>query len=131
MKLAMRIIVGFLGLAFIAAAIRIQIAPDMIPSVVSTGIEGVASLRAHYIAFYLTAGIFSLLGAYYVDPSYLGVPMLLGAAAFFSRFVSLLSDGITHAGLPPMIAEAGIIVIFLLAAKNFEDEKLKASEHHH
>jgi hypothetical protein len=85
------------------------------------GSQGLASIRADFTAFFLTAGGFALLGAQRLDPEPLKVPITLFAIAFVGRTVSLIFDGVGPGAIPPMAAEAVMIAILYAAIRQFRE----------
>lgn len=120
MKLLARIGVGLvgslnllLGLAFLFSPVEMAARFAVSP----IGTQGLATIRADFPAFFLTGAIFAMVSAWRADPRPLLVPLVLLCAALFGRFVSIGIDGMVSTTLPPMIAEALMIGIILLARK--------------
>lgn len=84
------------------------------------GTQGLATLRADFPAFFLTGGLFALLGAWRGTAQPLIVPITLLAIALAGRFVSLSVDGMVDTSLPPMIAEAVMLSLLGLGWRNFK-----------
>jgi hypothetical protein len=85
----------------------------------SLGSQGLATLRADFPGFFITGGVFALIGAVKKDDKALQVPLLLLAIAIIGRTISLALDGAVPTAYPPMIAEAVMIVALLLARRSF------------
>jgi hypothetical protein len=83
------------------------------------GSQGLATIRADFPAFFLTAAAGALWGAWRRLPDLLLVPVLLLGIALVGRTVSLVADGVGPTALPPMIAEAVMIAVLLAARKAF------------
>lgn len=78
------------------------------------GSQGLATLRADFPGFFITGGVFALLGALHRDARPLQVPMLLLAIALTGRCVSLAMDGVAATAYPPMLVEAVMIGVLAL-----------------
>ncbi|PZU50233.1 MAG: hypothetical protein DI568_03670 [Sphingomonas sp.] len=122
MTLAMRLIIGLVGLFNAALGLMFLVNPAKMAadfSLSPIGTQGLATVRADMPAFFLVGGLFALLGALRTDPSPLKVPILLLAIALFGRTVSLIADGTAPTAYPPMIAEAVMIVLLLVGQRVF------------
>lgn len=120
MRLSARIAVGLvglfnfiLGLGFLFSPI--QLATRFALSPIET--QGLATIRADFPAFFLTGAIFAMVGAWRANPKPLLVPLVLLSFALAGRFVSIAIDGMVSTTFPPMIAEALMIGIILLARR--------------
>lgn len=98
-----------IGLAFLAAPARLGARFFLLPA----SIQGLATMRADFTAFFVTGGAFALLGAWRGRPEPLSVPLLLLAIALFGRCVAIAIDGASPTAFEPMIAEAAMIAILL------------------
>ncbi|QNP44353.1 hypothetical protein H9L15_03555 [Sphingomonas daechungensis] len=98
-----------LGLAFLYAPVRM--AAEF--SITAIGSQGLATIRADFPGFFITAGLFALLGLETNKRGALWVPVTLLGIAFVGRTLSLLLDGVGPDALPPMIAEAMMIAILI------------------
>ncbi|WCM26730.1 hypothetical protein NDN01_22465 [Sphingomonas sp. QA11] len=98
-----------IGLAFLAAPARLGARFFLLPA----SIQGLATMRADFTAFFVTGGTFALLGAWRGRPEPLSVPLLLLAIALFGRCVAIAIDGASPTAFEPMIAEAAMIAILL------------------
>lgn len=83
------------------------------------GIQGLATIRADYPAFFLTAGGFALYSAWKQSAAPLLVPMCLMSIAIAGRLVSLTLDGQAPTAFQPMIVEAVMIAISLIGYRTF------------
>lgn len=83
------------------------------------GSQGLATLRADFPGFFITGGVFALIGAVRGHGQPLQVPLLLLAIALAGRCVSLALDGVAATAYPPMLAEAIMIATLLLARTRF------------
>ncbi|WP_201286416.1 hypothetical protein, partial [Escherichia coli] len=74
-----------------------------------------------FTAFFVTGGVFALLGAWRCARAPLAVPLSLLGIAIGGRCLSLILDGTPASAFPPMVAEAVMIVVLLLARRSFAD----------
>lgn len=102
-----------IGLGFLVDPVKLSAAFALTP----VGIQGLATIRADFPAFFLTGAAFALYGAWRADPRPLIVPLALLGIAFTGRVVSIAVDGIVPTTAPPMIAEAAMIAVLLLARR--------------
>jgi len=119
---ALRIAVAIVGLLTIVLGLLFLVHPAWMAAqfyLTPIGSQGLASIRADFSGFFLTGGIFALLGAWSMRPEPLAVPLVLLCVALFGRFVSLIFDGIGPTAFPPMIAEAVMIAILVAARRAF------------
>lgn len=98
-----------IGLAFLAAPARLGAKFFLLPA----SIQGLATMRADFTAFFVTGGVFALLGAWRGRAEPLTVPLLLLAIALFGRCVAIAADGAAPTAFQPMLAEAAMIAILL------------------
>lgn len=105
-----------IGLAFLLRPTEAAAAFALSP----IGTQGLATLRADFPAFFLTGGLFALLGAWRGTAQPLTVPMVLLGIALAGRLVSLLLDGMVATTVPPMIAEAIMLALLGLGWRNFK-----------
>lgn len=122
MQLTARIFIGLIGLFNVLIGLSFlfnpaKMATDFALSPIGT--QGMATMRADFPAFFLTAGAFSLLGAWRSDPKPLLVPLALLSIALLGRFVSIGLDGTASTTFAPMIAEAVMIGLLVFARKIF------------
>lgn len=121
-----RMAVGAVALLNLVIGLLFLVRPEWMAAqfyVTPQGSQGLASIRADFTAFFLTAGLFALLGAQRLDPEPLKVPVLLFAIAFLGRTVSLIFDGVGPAAFQPMVAEAVMIGILLSAMCQFRESR--------
>jgi hypothetical protein len=97
------------GLAFLIAPARLGATFFLLPA----GIQGLATMRADFTAFFMTGGAFALYGAWRGRAEPLTVPLLLLAIALIGRCVGIAIDGASPTAHEPMIAEAAMIAILL------------------
>jgi hypothetical protein len=75
------------------------------------------ALSPDFPAFFITGAIFAMVGAWRADPKPLLIPLVLLSLALSGRFISIAIDGMVSTTFPPMIAEALMIGIILLARR--------------
>jgi hypothetical protein len=122
MRQAMRILVGLLGLFNFAIGLAFLLAPAEPAAAFflqPLGTQGMATLRADFPGFFIGAATFALIGAWRAEGAPLNVPLLMLAIALFGRCVSLMMDGMAPTAVQPMVAEAVMIGILLLAKRAF------------
>jgi hypothetical protein len=122
-KQMLRIVTGLvglfnalLGLGFLVDPARLAARFALSP----LGPQGLATIRADFTAFFLTGAVFALISAWRAAARPLLIPLMLLGTALTGRFISLAVDGTTPTAFPPMIAEAAMIVVLLVAYRNFD-----------
>lgn len=122
MKLVLRATVAIvgvfnllLGLGFLLSPLRLAQQFALAP----VGIQGLATLRADFPAFFLTGAVFALIGAWRADPRPLIVPLALLGMALVGRFVAIMIDGTASTTFAPMLAEGFMILVLLVARRVF------------
>ncbi len=126
MKQAIRIVLGGVGLFNMALGLGFLFQPMRLAAQFALspiGTQGMATIRADFPAFFLTGGMCALIGAWRVDVRPLLVPILLLGIALTGRIISILLDGTAATTFPPMIAEAAMIAILLLARRALGSQK--------
>ena len=98
-----------LGLGFLIDPVRLGARFFLSP----VTMQGLATMRADFTAFFVTGGAFALFGAWRGRAEPLAVPLILLTIALFGRFVSLAVDGAWPTAFEPMIAEAAMIAILI------------------
>ena len=114
MRNAMRALIALVGLFNLAIGLGFLIDPARAGAAFflsPNGIQGLATMRADFTAFFVTGGVFALLGAVRGRPEPLAVPLILLTIALSARFVSLKVDGVSPTAFQPMAAEAVMIAI--------------------
>jgi hypothetical protein len=118
----MRGLIGLIGLFNIVIGLGFLLDPGKLAGqffLSPMGQQGMATLRADFPGFFITGGVFALIGAVKKDGDALLVPLLLLSIAIIGRAVSLVLDGTAPTAWPPMIAEAVMIAALLLARRSF------------
>jgi hypothetical protein len=116
MRIAVGLVGSFnflLGLGFLFSPVQLAARFALSP----VGTQGLATIRADFPAFFITGAIFAMVGAWRADPKPLLIPLVLLSLALSGRFVSIAIDGMVSTTFPPMIAEALMIGILLLARR--------------
>jgi hypothetical protein len=116
MRIAVGLVGAFnllLGMGFLFSPVQLAARFALSP----VGTQGLATIRADFPAFFITGAIFAMVGAWRADPKPLLIPLVLLSLALSGRFVSIVIDGIVSTTFPPMIAEALMIGIILLARR--------------
>jgi len=122
MRQAMRGVLGLAGLFNILIGLGFLFNPTKLAAQFALspiGIQGLATARADFPAFFLTGGLFALVGAWRADPKPLLVPLVLLGTALAGRFVSIALDGVVATTYPPMLIEAAMIAAIVLARRSF------------
>lgn len=120
MRLALTALIFLIGIGFIMVGISFLVDPEGTGAgfgLAVRGIEGLAVLRADMTAFFLVAGIFMLYGAWKRNGDAMLVAALLLGIAFTGRMVSVVVDGAYPQFWLPMLGEALIVVITLIASR--------------
>lgn len=118
----MRGLTGLIGLFNIVIGLGFLLDPGKLAGqffLSPMGQQGMATLRADFPGFFITGGVFALIGAVKKDGDALLVPLLLLTIAIIGRAVSLVLDGTSPTAWPPMMAEAVMIAALLLARRSF------------
>jgi hypothetical protein len=122
MKQFMRIVLALVGLFNMAIGLGFLFNPGRLAAgfaLSPIGTQGMATIRADFPAFFLTGALFSLVGAWRADPEPLLVPLSLLGLALTGRFLSIALDGTASTTFPPMVAEATMIAVLLVARRAF------------
>jgi arylsulfatase/uncharacterized sulfatase len=113
-------LIGLVGLLALLLASRFWMAPDKIGATMGLLVDGAAglgTLRADMAGFFGASGVMLLLAAVRDDAKWLRPVLLLLAIALTGRVLNLV---LTHGGqilIPPMVVEAVLIAITLLALR--------------
>ena len=91
----------------------------------SLGTQGLATMRADFTAFFLTGGVFALVGAWRAWRTPLIVPLCLLGIAISGRAISLVADGAPGKAFVPMAAEAIMILILALGWRTFDRASIR------
>jgi hypothetical protein len=112
MKLAMRGMIGLLGLFNMAIGLMFLLTPMKAAAgffIAPINIQGFATIRADFPGFFIGASLFAMYGAWKARGAPLLVPLVLIAIAFSGRIVSIFADGTSATTFPPMIAELAMM----------------------
>ena len=116
MKLAIRIVMGLLGLLALAATVNFWLRPELAAQGVGLTVAnpmGLASVRADIAGFFGVAGLFALLAAWTGRADYAPTTLALMSAALLGRLINIALGSFDSTMLVPMGIEAVTIVIFL------------------
>ena len=126
MRKATRVLIALVGLFNLAIGLAFLIDPARSGAaffLAPNGIQGLATMRTDFTAFFVTGGAFALLGAARGRPEPLGVPLVLLGIALSARFVSLAVDGISPSAFQPMAAEAVMIAILVAGQRTLRADR--------
>jgi hypothetical protein len=118
----LRLALGLGGVLFVLIGLAFLIEPARMAAqffLSPIGSQGLATLRADFPGFFITGGLFALVGAWRKDSQALNVPLLLLAIALLGRTVSLVIDGRGPDAIPPMVVEALFIALIVAAQRAF------------
>ena len=122
MQTIMRGVIGVVGLFNISIGLLFLLQPARLGAaffLAPLTSQGLATLRADFPGFFIGASIFALYGAWRADARALLVPLVMLGLALFGRFVSLGVDGIGPEAIPPMVVEAVMITLLVVARRSF------------
>ena len=122
MKTVMRGLIGLVGLFNLGIGLLFLLQPAKVVAgfaLSPLGSQGLATLRADFGGFFIGASVFALIGAWRASAAALNVPLLLLALALFGRFVSLALDGVGPEAVPPMVIEAVMLGLIIVARRSF------------
>lgn len=118
MALISRILVGSLGLLALLPVIQHWFDVDAL--VAERGLQAVgdigrANIRADVGGIFLGIGLFAIIAAVKQSKTWLLAAMLLTSSALLGRFVSVAIDGYSARLGSPMLVEAVVIAVYLIA----------------
>jgi hypothetical protein len=119
-RTALRLVVGVIGVLALLVAARLWIGPEAPAAALglkAEGLLGLATLRADVGGFFAAGGLFALAGAIRGEGRLLTPPAVLLGLALAGRLLTVVIDGYTAAMLPPMVVEAVLVAILLLARR--------------
>lgn len=79
--------------------------------------QGLATMRADMTAFFVVAAVCMMVGAWRRNGDLLLVPAGLFGLALIGRFVGLASDGPWDGYWMPMLVEAAMVIVLLIASR--------------
>jgi hypothetical protein len=123
MRNLVRVLVGLTGAFNLLLGLGFLIDPAQAGLrffLLSLGTQGLATIRADFTAFFVTGGVFALVGAWRAWRMPLLVPLCLLCIAISGRVISLVADGAPGTAFPPMAAEAVMIVILWIGWRRFD-----------
>ena len=116
----LRALVGLIGVLALLVAARLWIGPEAPAAALglkADGLLGLATLRADVGGFFAAGGLFALAGAIRGEGRLLTPPAVLLGLALVGRLVTVAVDGYAAPMLPPMIIEAVLVAILLIARR--------------
>ena len=116
----LRALVGVIGVLALLVAARLWIGPEAPAAALglkADGLLGLATLRADVGGFFAAGGLFALAGAIRGEGRLLTPPAVLLGLALVGRLVTVAVDGYAAPMLPPMIIEAVLAAILLIARR--------------
>ncbi len=125
MQMVLRVIIGLLGVLFIAIGFGFLTNPVLMGTnfgLSANGPQGLASLRGDMTAFFWMSGGAFLVGAWYKNGLLLHITAILMAIVFSARALSAALDGTYDGWYEPMVIEAVTVIIALIGAKMFTQE---------
>ena len=108
------------GIVFILIGIGFFLTPESSGAdfgLLPNGEEGLAVMRADMTAFFIVGGLTLAFGAWQRNGELLLVPAALFGIAFTGRLVSVFVDGTYPQFWLPMLIEASVVVVSLLASQ--------------
>jgi hypothetical protein len=123
MKTIMRGLIGVVGLFNLLIGVGFLLQPAKLAAAFylsPIGSQGLATVRADFTGFFIGASLFALYGAWKMRAEALMVPMVMLGLALTGRFVSLGLDGQSSTAFPPMVIEAGMLVLLFVAFRTFK-----------
>jgi hypothetical protein len=127
LKTIMRGVIGLVGLFNISIGLLFLAQPAKLGAAFFLSpltSQGLATLRADFPGFFIGASVFALYGAWRSDARPLLVPLVMLGLALFGRFISLALDGVGPAAIPPMVVEAVMITLLVVARRSFADSRV-------
>lgn len=129
MNIILRSLIGLVGLFNLSLGIGFLFSPAPMAALFflsPDGVQGLATLRADFSSFFLTASFLAFYGAWKLCAAPLLVALGMFAIALSGRAIGLVMDGVTPTAFTPMIAEMVMISILLLGALRFRTQSAKA-----
>lgn len=126
MRSIVRIVVGLLGLFNLVLGLGFftqTVAFGALFFISAENIQGLATMRADFTAFFVTAGTLAIVGAWRQSGKCLLVPMMLFGVALLGRIASVLIDGALPPAFSSMIIEAVMVGILAVGFWVFQRER--------
>jgi hypothetical protein len=108
------------GIVFTLIGIGFFLTPESTGSgfgLLANGPQGLAVMRADMTAFFVVGGLTLAFGAWQRNGELLLVPAALFGIAFTGRLISLVADGAYPGFWQPMLVEAAVVAVSLLASR--------------
>lgn len=122
MTMILRVLIALVALANLAIGLLFLFRPNEAAArfaLMPLGIQGLATIRADFPAFFLTGGLFALIGGWRTSARSLLIPITLLGIALFGRCVSLVLDGYVATAVTPMIVELTMLAVLLSGWQQF------------
>jgi hypothetical protein len=119
-RTVLRVVVGVIGVLALLVAARLWAGPEtpaLALGLKPDGLLGLSTLRADVGGFFAAGGLFALAGAIRGEGRLLTPPAVLLGLALVGRLLTVVVDGYTPAMLQPMVIEAVLVAILLLARR--------------
>jgi hypothetical protein len=120
MRIVLTALIFLIGIGFVLAGIGFLVDPAGSAAnfgLAPQGNQGLAVLRADMTAFFVVAGLAMLYGAWKRDGDAMLVAALLLGIAFAGRLVGVFADGTYPGFWLPMLGEAFVVVVTLIASR--------------
>jgi hypothetical protein len=114
----LRLLVALIGSLSLLAMAQHWFAPDAVLAERGLGVIGAmgrASARADIGGIFAGIGIFALLAAWRQSRTWLLAAIILSGSALAGRLLSFVVDGNAPGVVAPILIEAGVISVFLIA----------------
>jgi hypothetical protein len=115
MQMALRVVVGVMGLLGILIALRIWMAPAEVAAQLGVGASGslgVATIRADMAGFFGGVGALAVFAAVRNRSALLLAPLLLIAIALAGRLLTVVLNGYSEEMAVPIAIEAVLLLVF-------------------
>jgi hypothetical protein len=126
MRVTVQIIVGLLGAFNLVLGLGFFTQTSAFGAlffISAENIQGLATMRADFTAFFVTAGATAIVGAWRLSAKCLLVPMMLFGVALLGRVASILVDGALPPAYSSMIIEAVMVGILAVGFFVFRAER--------
>jgi hypothetical protein len=122
MNMLLRIILGVVGAVTFGATLLALFRPESFAEglgLATASAIGQATIRADFGSFFGASSVFAILGAVRGRSQYAGATLLLLSFAIAGRVVNMATVGWNPNLAGPIVIEAAIIAIFVLAYRSF------------
>ncbi len=122
MNVLLRVLIGAVGLMALAATLLAWFRPESFAGdlgLVTASEIGRATIRSDMGAFFGASSVFAMLGAVHGRSQYTRAALLLLVFAVVGRLVNIGMGGWNHAYTAPLVIQAAVIAIFVIAYRSF------------